>query len=762
MGSRIRCVVAMAIATALAACNGGSSLSDSSLATGTSAKPVVQLQLNPSRVIRGNSATLAWSAENAQSCSAAGAWSGTKATSGSVTVEALSDTTTYSLTCTGPGGSESQSAEVVATDVLPSVTLNATPTTVLTGGTSVLTWSATNSTACTAGGGWSGSLPTSGTRTTQALTSSTEFTLTCTGSGGSAAQSTTISVAASAPAISLSASPSSLTAGESTTLTWSATASNSCTASGAWTGDKAATGKELTAALDATATFTLTCIGPGGSATQSAVVSVTPKTPTATISASPTTVAKGQAAVLTWSSAYATSCDAAGAWSGALALSGSRSTGDRLSSTATYTLICNGPGGTASQSTTVTVNSNPAAPALSLSAGPSEITSGEESSLHWTATNATGCVASGAWTGSQPVHGFYSTGALRRKETYTLTCSGPGGSATQSATVTVTAPQPTISVSAQPSSVTHGGSSTLTWTTTNATACTASGSWSGSKAVSGSASTGTLDADATYTLTCDGPGGTAIQSATVSVTGPAPAITLSANPTTVEDGSTSTLTWAASNSTTCTASGGWSGSEPTSGSHATVDLSATTQFTLTCEGPGGSASQSVTVTVAPPGPRVAITANPTTVATGGTSELHWSSSNATACSASGGWTGSRATSGSQQTATLAASTTYTLVCTGAGGSASASVAVTVTGTASLSWVAPTKNTNGTPVTPLAGYRIYYGTSANALTQSINVSGAATLTQEVTGLTSGTWYFAIAAVAADGTVSAPSAIGSKII
>jgi hypothetical protein len=103
-----------------------------------------------------------------------------------------------------------------------------------------------------------------------------------------------------------------------------------------------------------------------------------------------------------------------------------------------------------------------------------------------------------------------------------------------------------------------------------------------------------------------------------------------------------------------------------------------------------------------------------------------------------------------------------LVCTGAGGSASASVAVTVTGTASLSWVAPTKNTNGTPVTPLAGYRIYYGTSANALTQSINVSGAATLTQEVTGLTSGTWYFAIAAVAADGTVSAPSAIGSKII
>jgi hypothetical protein len=45
---------------------------------------------------------------------------------------------------------------------------------------------------------------------------------------------------------------------------------------------------------------------------------------------------------------------------------------------------------------------------------------------------------------------------------------------------------------------------------------------------------------------------------------------------------------------------------------------------------------------------------------------------------------------------------------------------------------------------------------------VAVSGAATTSYEITGLTSGTWYFSVAADAADGTVSAPSDIGSKTI
>jgi hypothetical protein len=81
------------------------------------------------------------------------------------------------------------------------------------------------------------------------------------------------------------------------------------------------------------------------------------------------------------------------------------------------------------------------------------------------------------------------------------------------------------------------------------------------------------------------------------------------------------------------------------------------------------------------------------------------------------------------------------------------------GTATLTWVAPTQNTNGTPITPLSGYTIYYGTSSGALTQSVAVS-ASTTSYTVTGLAAGTWYFAVAADAADGTQSAMSNIGSK--
>jgi hypothetical protein len=66
------------------------------------------------------------------------------------------------------------------------------------------------------------------------------------------------------------------------------------------------------------------------------------------------------------------------------------------------------------------------------------------------------------------------------------------------------------------------------------------------------------------------------------------------------------------------------------------------------------------------------------------------------------------------------------------------------------------------VTSLSGYTVYYGTSQSDLTQSVVISGASTLSFEITGLASGTWYFAVAADAADGTQSAMSSIGSKTL
>ncbi|MEK7704951.1 MAG: hypothetical protein AAB426_08330 [Myxococcota bacterium] len=79
---------------------------------------------------------------------------------------------------------------------------------------------------------------------------------------------------ASAPTVSLSASPSIVDSGGTSTLTWSATNATSCTTSGAWSGAKATSGSEESATITADAAFTLTCEGPGGSTTQTALVTV--------------------------------------------------------------------------------------------------------------------------------------------------------------------------------------------------------------------------------------------------------------------------------------------------------------------------------------------------------------------------------------------------------------------------------------------------------------------------------------------------------
>jgi hypothetical protein len=84
------------------------------------------------------------------------------------------------------------------------------------------------------------------------------------------------------------------------------------------------------------------------------------------------------------------------------------------------------------------------------------------------------------------------------------------------------------------------------------------------------------------------------------------------------------------------------------------------------------------------------------------------------------------------------------------------------GTATLTWAPPTQNTDGSPVTTLTGYHIYYGTTQGALTQSVAISDPTATTYEITGLSTGTWYFAVAADAADGSESAQSNVGSKTI
>jgi hypothetical protein len=419
-------------------------------------------------------------------------------------------------------GCPSKSSDNADTTPAPTVTIGANPTTVANGASSALSWSSTDATSCTASGAWSGAMATSGAQSTGALTTagSSTFTLTCTGAGGSGTKSVTVTVLPPPPTVTFSASPIAIASGASSTLTWSSTDATSCTASGAWSGSVATSGSQSTGALTSTSTFTLTCTGDGGTAAPlSATVTVVP-VPTVAIGASPTAIASGASSTLTWSSANATSCTASGAWSGAKATSGSQSTG-ALSSTGTFTLTCSGIGGIAAQSATVTVVP---VPTVTISASPTAIASGASSMLTWSSTDATGCTASGAWSGAKATSGSESTGTLTSTSTFTLSCTGVGGtSAPQSATVTVV-PAPTVTISASPTTIAFGASSTLTWSSTDATGCTASGAWSGAKATSGSESTGTLTATNTFTLNCTGIGGSDTKSATVTVLPPTPGV----------------------------------------------------------------------------------------------------------------------------------------------------------------------------------------------------------------------------------------------
>ncbi|HEB93917.1 MAG TPA: hypothetical protein ENI94_10740 [Gammaproteobacteria bacterium] len=76
--------------------------------------PSVNLSASPASILVGESITLNWSSGNVESCTASGAWSGNKETSGSETVSPNSDST-YTLDCSGRGGSASSSFNITVT-----------------------------------------------------------------------------------------------------------------------------------------------------------------------------------------------------------------------------------------------------------------------------------------------------------------------------------------------------------------------------------------------------------------------------------------------------------------------------------------------------------------------------------------------------------------------------------------------------------------------------------------------------------------------
>lgn len=184
-----------------------------------------------------------------------------------------------------------------------------------------------------------------------------------------------------------------------------------------------------------------------------------------------------------------------------------------------------------------------------------------------------------------------------------------------------------------------------------------------------------------------------------------PTVTLSASPTAVTAGGSTTLTWSSTNATGCTASGAWTGARGTSGSEVVSNVTAAASYSLVCAGAGGnSPASTVSITVNPPAATATLAANPTNVTVGGSTTLTWSSANATACTAGGGWTGARGTSGTEVINNITAATSYTLVCAGAG-SPSPTSTVNVT-------VGPPPTGNATVTGKITYARVPFSTTPN--------------------------------------------------
>lgn len=165
----------------------------------------------------------------------------------------------------------------------------------------------------------------------------------------------------------------------------------------------------------------------------------------------------------------------------------------------------------------------------------------------------------------------------------------------------------------------------------------------------------------------------------VSITG------FTADRTEIVDGETVTLTWTVENAVACEAGGAvdWRDAVSTTGGNTTVNpVAGSTTYTLACTGAGEDVD-TAEVTVVATAPAAAqidsFTASASSVTVGTAVTLSWSVSDATVCTASGGWNGTQnSVSGSTSVTPIEGSNTYTLSCEGAGGVDEETV--TVTGT----------------------------------------------------------------------------------
>ena len=514
-------------------------------------------------------------------------------------------------------------------------------------------WSAPGATQCTASGGvagdgWSGSLPNTGSQAvTETALAEVTYILTCAFPGGRAAhQSLTIDWIAATTQMQLSA-PYAVWATRPAVLGWSSNNGPcSITGGGLLLSNLAASGTTTTTqSTAADVTYTFTC-GPSDNS-QTLSTSVLYVTPSVTFEANSPDRLLGQPLSLIWAT-YADQCTPTGGapgdgWSDSAFTAPTSGTvfSPHVTTTGTYTYTLNCSAGPLSvqQSVAVTVESN--APSVTTSFDRTSVTLSDSPADYMTMTwssNLTLCqfnetpALAATFTDPivndpiQPQDPVVFTPTAPGSFTISITCTaavGTGNMSASSSPVTLTVlppPAPTAAISFTPNPAALNQNFTINWSSTNALDCAETGGAPGSiwgaagannfgdpplgSTISSVNEAGTF----TFGIVCqsiDPNQGTASAQATLTVA--APTLTLTANPASVTNGATYTLSWSGSLVSGCTASGGgangaaWSGSLPSSGSVTqTASVNGSFTYTVTCA-PQIQAQATVTVSAASTG-----------------------------------------------------------------------------------------------------------------------------------------------------------------
>ena len=334
--------------------------------------------------------------------------------SGSLTLPSPDPPVVYTLTAAN-GAAQS----VATTPMVATPNLSFSPSSILRGNSTTLSWNGGCNNACTIDQGI-GAVPLTGSKViTPAQT--TLYTITCGNGAGSRSRSAYIYVndpppppPPPAPASTFTVSPTcTWSSGDPITLSWTSKNTTSCSISpGVGTVDL---NGSVIVNPTATTTYTLTATGSGGTINRSVTV---PQAPTASLTSSASYIDLGNSVTLTWSTSCADSVSLNNTI-GAVAPSGSMVVTPQ-SLPVTYTLTATNERQTLTRSVTI----RQFAPTATFTADPTLIKVGEKSTLTWTSTRATSCSISPN-IGAVDLNGSIQV-TPTKPTTYTLTAIGPG------------------------------------------------------------------------------------------------------------------------------------------------------------------------------------------------------------------------------------------------------------------------------------------------------------------------------------------------